>query len=154
MLTALAVGSALVSAYGQYKSAKAQAEASREQAQLNFLKAEEILSRNTINNELIQGSALVQVGTQQTQIAGSGATMGYSERRLLRDTMEKAARQIQMNNRAAEWEARMTRLGAESQIKSADQIQTAGTINAIGTAVFGTARAYDNSPGGNTNAKD
>ena len=147
VMTAIAVGSALVSAYGEYKSSQAMAESNREQSQINFLKADEILARNQINNELLQESALVTMGTQRAQIAGSGVAVTASDRRLLRDTMEKAATQITLNNRAAEWEARMVRLGAETGLKSAEEIEKAGTISALGTAGFGTARAFASSPG-------
>lgn len=154
IMTAIAVGSALVSAYGQYKSANAQADAKREQASINFLKAQEVLDRNTINNELLFESALVHTGTQRAQIAGSGVAFGVSERRLVRDTMDKAAEQVERNTRTAEWDARMTRLGAESQITAAGQIEEAGLITAIGAAGFGTARAFASSPGGKKNAED
>ena len=147
-LTAISIGSALVSAHGQYKSAQAQADARREQGQINFLKAEEILSRNFLNNELLMESALVHRGTQEAQIAGSGMAMGEATRGLLRDTIDKASSQIERNTRAAEWEARMIRLGAESQIESAGQIETAGKIQAFSTAGFGTASAYANAPKG------
>lgn len=147
VMTAIAVGSALVSAYGQYKSSKAQAAASEQQAQLNFFKAEEILSRNNMNNELLRESALVKQGEQTVQTFGSGRTLA-STSRLVRDTMTRAANQIELNNRAAEWEASMVRLGAESQISSSVEIEQAGRLQAAGTAGFGTAQAFASSPGG------
>jgi len=147
LTTGLAIGSALVSAYGQYKSAKQQGQALEEQAKINFMKANEVLARNDINNELLQESALVTAGTQRAQIAGSGISgSSASSQELIRDTFEKTAEQIEFNTRAAEWEARMVRLGAESQIESAGQIEKAGIISAVGTAGFGIARAVDNAP--------
>lgn len=143
---AIAVGSALTSAYGQYKAGKDQAEAARQQARIGLMRAEEILSRNEINNGLLKEAALVQQGTQITQTFGSGKTLA-STRNLVADTMTKANKQIELNTRQAEWEARMARLGAESQLASAENIEQASAINAIGTAGFGAARAYANSPG-------
>ena len=111
-----------MAAYGQWQAGSAQAEASRNQAQLNLLQAEEVLQRNEINNNLILESALSFTGTQATQMAGSGTSLGgESNRRLIANTMQTAAKQIQLNNRTAEWEARMTRLGAASQITAAGQ---------------------------------
>lgn len=152
-MTGLAIGSALVSAYGQYQSSKAQAESLEAQAQQGFLRAEEIIQRNTIKNELLLESALVHQGTQKAQSAGSGRAL-ESTRDLVSSTMDKAAEQIINNNRSAEWEAHMAEIGASSQLDSAGNISTAGTISAIGTLGFGAAKAYDASPGAeNVNSK-
>lgn len=130
--TAIAVGSAVVSAYGQWKASSAQADASRQQAELNFMRADEILARNEINNSAIQESALSFTGKQKAQMAGSGVAIGgETSRRLVAETMKTAAKQIELNNRATEWEARMARIGAQSQMTSAGQMETAGQINAV-----------------------
>lgn len=153
MLPAIAVGSALVAAYGQYKAGQAQAEAMREQAQLGMMRADELLERNRINNELLMESALVNTGKQKAQIAGSGVSLeGSTSRELVYKTMETAAKQVQLNNRAAEWEARMARLGAESQIKSAGQMETAGNISAVGNLGMSMTNLYL-AQGGNPNTK-
>lgn len=146
-LTAISVGSALVSAYGQYKAGQAQSDAMREQAQLGMMRAEELLERNKINNELLMESALVHTGKQKAQIAGSGVSLeGSTSRELVAKTMETAARQIKLNNRAAEWEAEMARLGADSQIKSAGQIETASNISAAGNLGFNLFSSYQSKP--------
>lgn len=142
---AIAVGSALVQGYGQYQAGKAQADAMRQQAQLNLLKATEILERNDINNELLRESALVTQGTQVAQTFASGKTLA-STRNLVEQTMQTAKRQIELNTRAAEWEARMVRMGAESSIGAADKVQEAAMISSLATAGFGMARAYSNAP--------
>lgn len=149
-VTGMAIGSALVSAYGQYKSSQAQAEAQQQQAKLNFLKAEEVLARNEINNDLLLESALVHQGTQVAQIAGSGVDVGgQTQKRVVAETMRKAQRQIELNTRAAEWESRMIRIGAESQIQSSEEIALAGTISSIGSLGFNTATTLDSKPSSN-----
>lgn len=137
----LAVGSALVSAYGQYKSGQAQAKSLRAQAQLDFLRAEEVLRRNDINNELLMESALVHTGTQKAQLAGSGRTL-ESGRDLIAETMSKAAEQAALNTEAAEWEARMVRMGASARETAAGDIKSSSTINAIGSLGIGLTNAY------------
>jgi len=146
-MAALAIGSTLVAAYGQYKSSKAQAEAKKQQAHLSFLKANEVLSRNQVNNELLMESALVHQGTQAAQVAGSGLAGGEASRALIRNTVESTAKQIDRNNRAAEWEANMIRIGAESQIGSAEQIETAGFLGSLATLGFGLAKTAEVKPG-------
>ncbi len=143
----MAVGSTLISTYGQWKASESQADAQRQQAELGLLRAEEILARNEINNNLIQESALSFTGTQKAQMAGSGVSVGgETSRRLVVETMKTAAKQITLNNRAAEWEARMARLGAESQMSSANQIETAGQISAAGNLGFGLFSTYNSRP--------
>ncbi len=150
LMTALSVGSALVSAYGQYQSSQAQAEQQRQQSQIDFARAEEILRRNEINNELLMESALVHTGTQKAQAAGAGVDVSGIGR-LVQDTVNKAIEQIELDTRAAEWESRMVRLGAETRLETASDIESAGTISAIGKAGFGIGTAFHNSPGGDKN---
>lgn len=142
---AVAIGSALTSAYGQYKAGQAQEAAAQKQAYLNFEEASEVLRRNEINNELLRESALVTQGSQTVQSFGSGKTLA-SSRDLIEQTMDSARRQIDLNTQAAEWEARMIRLGAESQLQSSEEIAEASMITSISTAGFGMANAYQNSP--------
>lgn len=153
-LVALAAGSALISAYGQYKSGQAQSEAMQQQAELGFLRAEELLERNKINNDLLMESALSFTGTQAAQTAASGVAMGETSRKQMAQTMQTAARQIQLNNRAAEWEAEMARLGANSQLKSAGQIETATNISAIGGLGFNLFSTYNSKPAKDTTSPD
>jgi hypothetical protein len=146
MLPALAVGSALISAYGQWRAGEAQQDAAEQQYRLDSLRAEELLERNQINNELLMESALVHTGTQKAQIAASGVSLGgATSKAIIAKTMETAARQIKLNNRAADWEAEMARLGADSQLKSAGQLATANKIGLAGSLGASLTNYYTSS---------
>ena len=51
--TAIAVGSTVLKAYGEYKAGQAEAEALQRQAEMDRMKAGEVLRRNGINNTLL-----------------------------------------------------------------------------------------------------
>lgn len=133
--------------FGGMSAANAEAEARREQARLDYKKAEELLDRNQINNALLRRRADRHQGLQKVQIAASGRAQDATTAALIQETYDLVEEQIDRNTRAAEWEASAVRAGAESSFNAADNIETAGTITAIGRGLSGFANLYDKAPG-------
>jgi len=137
--------------YGSYKTGKDNAAAMRRQAALDGLKAQEILERNKINIETLFKNAKAFQGSQVAQITGAGGGMGASAMALIEETTILAAEEANAQSRSAEWEANMVRLGAESTMTAAGDVQTAGTISALGTGLSGSADIYSNFYGKSAN---
>lgn len=146
LIAAAALGTAF-SAYGQYTAAKSKAAQLRQQAFANTLRASEILKRNSLNNELLQERSQRVVGDQQIQFAGSGRAQSATTLAMMSETFELAAEQAQRNTRAAQWEATMIIMGADSDRLAANSIEKAGKLNAFGTLLFGGAQIASSSPG-------
>ncbi len=144
-----AIGVALA-AYGQYSSGKAQAESRRNQAELGFMKADEILRRNEINTGLLQTDSKKFIGSQIVQIAGSGRRADASTHALLEETAQITADKAIRDLEVAQWDADMAIAAGKAGLASAADIQKAGTISALGTGVSGIARAYYASPKGDS----
>jgi hypothetical protein len=143
-LTAMALVSTGIQVVSALKSSKEQADAMRRQAELNRLKAQEILERNRINNELTlleaEGLSADQIvgGAARGIAGGSQATLGTVQK-----IQELAARKIIRDTRNAEFEATMARLGANIDVKAAGEVEKAGAWNAFGAAIGGASRAYE-----------
>lgn len=140
-LAAFAAGSA-IQMYGQYKAAMAQADNLREEAFFKEEQATETLNRNNINNELLFDKASSFLGSQSAQLAGSGKAQSATTQALLQDTINTAADEAIRNTREAEWNARMMNIQAESMRKSADQVEDAAAMSAIGGGLSSGATGY------------
>lgn len=133
--------------YGTYQSSKAQAEALRRQALLDRQRAEEVLERNKINNDLLFGRATQMMATQQVSFAGSGRALSATTLAVMANTMDLAAEQAIRNNREAQWEAMMINLGADSSDIAAMRVRKAAKLNALGQAFVGALNIYSAMPG-------
>lgn len=147
LIIAAAAGAA-VSAYSQYQSARAQADAQQNQAQLDRARSLEVIERNRINNDLLERSSRQVQGTQLAQAAASGFSLDLGIMQILEETARLSEEEQLRNLRVAKWEATMINSGAEARERGADQLRTAGTISAIGTALAGAADIAKASPGG------
>lgn len=139
------VGLALVSAFSSYQAGRAQAKAAKQQAELDSLRADEMLRRNEINNREILSNAQEFSSSQAAKLAGmgrSGAT--ESDTGEMYKTLTTAYKQIELNNEAADWDARMIRLGAESAKSAAETMATANTIGSIAGLGMNLTTYYTN----------
>jgi predicted metal-dependent phosphoesterase TrpH len=146
LLLGISGAGAGLKAYGQWKAAEAQADAKREQAQLKMLQAGEVLKRNQIKNDLLEQEAIRFSGTQAASMAASGGGVSATSSAILEETARLAGEQAQRNSRAAEWEAFALNKEAESMMRSADQFETAGKLQAIGS-LLGSAGSMKSATG-------
>jgi hypothetical protein len=141
-LAAFALVNAGIGAWSSYTSAKQQAAAQRQQAELDNLRANEILERNRINNELTlieaQGLSSEQIvsGAARGIAGGSQATLGTVQK-----IQELAARKILRDTREAEFDALQARLGGQTRLEAAKEIQKAGAFNAASSLLSGAYQA-------------
>lgn len=128
-------------ALGQVSAAQASAEAAQRNAGLKRLQAEELLSRQEINEQIIleeskrlelgYGSAFAATGREG---AGLGGIM-----QIRKNTMDNIAN----SRRDAEFKAKMLRLGADIESDLASDSLVAGLIGAGGTLLSGGLQAYN-----------
>lgn len=146
LLAIAAVGTAL-NAFGQYKESKAQAESLRQQSMIDGLRADEILERNEINNQLLAEDTEKVIASQSVALAAQGQDLsGTTAMGILENTIRASIHQRERNNREAEFEARMIRFGARSQQGRAGEFESAGRLKVAGTLAFGASSIYRNSP--------
>lgn len=139
---------AAVQLVGTMLAANAAAEAAERQAILNTKKAEEVLARNTINNELLMKAAGRHQGVQTVQIAGSGRAQDTTTMAMMEETWSIAVDQVERNTRSAQWEATQILEGVNSMLESADDTRTTGIVKGIGDFGFNAAKLYDSAPSG------
>ena len=124
------------------KAAQEQERLMKEQALMDDMKADELLERNEINNELIRKDTEKFMGEQSAALAGKGQSLsGVTAMGLLEDTYRSMLEDIARNNRDAEWEAGMIRLGASSTRDAAKRTKKAAWIGALGTGLSGAGTA-------------
>ena len=146
LIAAAAVGTAL-QVYGTFTAARSRAAAMRRQAVLNKLRADEVLQRTFMNNSLLMERSFRTVGEQQSQFAGSGRAQSATTLAMLSETLDLAFAQATRNTRAAQWQATMINMGADSDLVTAGAVEKGGAISALGQGFSGAAEIADSSPG-------
>ncbi len=149
ILGIIAAAGLAVQVYGQINSANAQANAQQREAAMKERQAQELESRQAINERLMmdkEAQAELSVGndngSQRTSLGGI-----LSMRRDLRANLETS-------HREATWKAEMLRLGGAADMSLASDIQTAGVISGVGTALTGSARIYSSAKAGSKPSTD
>jgi len=122
---------AAVKAIGSYSAAKDQAEAINNQADMEFLKANEIIRRNRVNRDLLFEEAEITTGKQTVQVAGSGRRLDVSTYALLEETTRKASEQAIRDAEVASWDASMAVASGEALQAKAKDVKKAGMISAL-----------------------
>lgn len=140
----VAIGGFVVGAgltlYGQIAGASAQAEAAEKQSHLKNMQADEMLSRQAINEKTMLEQSKRIEGEYANSFAatgGEGAGIG-GQMEIHRTTLENIA----LTRRDAEFKANMIRMGAEIEMSIASDIKTASYISGAGTILTGAAQAY------------
>jgi hypothetical protein len=144
-LVIAAVGAA-ISIYGQIKGAEADAEAMRREAASRELEAQEILKRTKINQEIVQEEGDILMGNQQTFFS-MGGTMVGSPLMVLARTAHGIAREKRNMQMESEFRASQLRSGAAVSRDLADQRQSAGYLQATGTALTSAYGISSAAPG-------
>lgn len=147
LLVALSGAGTALNAYSIWRQGQEKAQALLQSAEISEAKAQEVIRRNDINNDLIFSDAQKFIGDQVARAAASGGGVG-SSMALYEETASLAAKQIRRNSEIAEWEARMSLLEAQSMRWSAKQTKKGAGILAIGTLASGFTKAWDAKPGG------
>lgn len=136
-----AAGSAL-QIYGNFKAAKQKAAFMRQKAMIGNMRATEVLARNEINNDILFKNAKTFTGRQLAQLAGTGGGLSASAMAQLEETFDIATEQAVNNSRVANWEARMLRMGADSDMVAASGIDKAAPINALAQGMGAAASTF------------
>ena len=146
-LTFMAISGTLMQAYGTFKSAQAESSLLQQQAQLNDIRANEILQRAEINSNIVREKS--QEAMTDLQARSQGAGIG-SQTILagMEETARLAARELYNLNRDAAFEAKMQQFESASQRKQAGEIEQAGGVSALGGLVMGAGNTYYSMPGG------
>lgn len=144
-LEIIAAAGLATSLYGQISGASAKADADRKNAQIKNMEADELLSRQTINEGIMRDQAELQGLGYQSSFASTGRE-GAGLGGLL--TIKKNLDQnLILSRRDAEFKAKMLRMGADIDLNLASDEQTAGYISGAGTLLTGAAKIYDLSRG-------
>lgn len=144
--TAMAIVGTGLQIYGQLESAKSQASLLRQQAAIDETRANELLARAEINNEIVRERSQQAMGDLQARTGGASISSG-SVLQGLEEVARLAAREITQQIREAEFEAYMIRTGAASQRDNAKEIEKAGLFSAFSTGILGAGRIYKAMPG-------
>ncbi len=121
-------------------AASAQADAAEREAQMNEMRANELLERQKIN----EGIMYKQSGVAQHEFGAAFAATGKAGGGIggqltIKRNFEES---IINSRRAAEFQANMIRMGAEGSRQAASDARTAGWIGAAGTALNAAGTYY------------
>lgn len=138
---AVAAGAAVVgtglSVYGQIKSAQDQADIDSQKATLARVQAQEVLDREQINDANMQQSTLRAKLDFGSAFAATGRQGGIGSQLELQ---RQADEQIALNDREANFQAKMLQAGADMNDQLASETRTSGYINAAGTLLGNTGK--------------
>lgn len=150
----IAVGAGAVSAYGQIKAGYDKAKADEVNASIKRQQADELLSREAINEQIMSEQAQMQAHQYGAAFAATGregAGIGGKLR-----IMSDLQRSIANSKRDAEFKASLLRQGADSDMSLASDAKAAGFISGFGTLLSSGVQAYAlhdkyGAPSANTN---
>jgi len=146
-VTLMAISGMAMQAYGTYQAAQSQSSLLQQQAHLNDLKSNEILQRAQVNSDITREKS--QEAMSDVQARSQGAGIGSQAILVgMEETARLAAREINNINRDANFEAFMLQKETDSMRKQAKEIETAGTISALGGLALDLGETYYKSPGG------
>jgi len=137
---AVAIAGTALNIYGQISGAAARKGAAEKDAYHKRLQADELLSRQAINEQIIReqsekaglryGSAFASTGREGAGIGG------------ILEIKEAAEESIKNSRRDAEFKASMLRIGADIDTQLASDMMTAGYFSAGGTLLSSGADIY------------
>lgn len=138
MGAAIGVAAIGTQVYGAISSASSKADAARQDAALKNQQADELLSREQINEQLIldqselaqksYGSAFASTGREGAGIGG------------ILQIQKSTAQSIANDRRDADFKAKMLRAGANIATNLASDTETAGYITGAGTILAGAGK--------------
>lgn len=135
------VAGAGLQAYGQYESARQQAEASRVEARMRRAQAAEILERAKMAELSLEQTGREVVASQASAFAKGGVALGTGMTLVaMEDTNMKIQMEIENSNRDAFFRANQLIQGAAFEEKAAGQFMKAGAIQAGATLLGAAAR--------------
>ena len=141
ILAGLSLGATVFGAINQYEQGQAQAEALREQAELDLLRANEFLIRTEKNIAARKIAAEKIIGGQQVALAKSGIELGTGvSLDIMEDAYMSLAEEEDLIRSEADYQAASIISGAESTRKQAGDVSSAGTISAVTTLLGGIGR--------------
>jgi hypothetical protein len=140
VLAGMAAVGAGISIYGQIKAAQDKEEAAQFEAYLKGLQADEMMSREAINEGIMRDEAFRSGLAHQAAFSGTGREGGGIGGILT--IKETTDRNIQLARRDAEFKASMLRKGADMDQKLASDLMTSGYIGAAGTLLTSSASLY------------
>lgn len=124
-----------LSVVGTVLAAQAQKEAAEKEASLKRDQADELLSREAINEQILRDQSEDLTKDYGAAFAASGlGGSGIGGTLKLRSNLEQT---LANSRRDAEFKARMLRAGADMQGQLASDVYTAGIITGAGTALTG-----------------
>jgi len=150
LLMALAGAGVALNAYSTWKAGREEAQSLLELANEKRLAANEVIARNKINNQLLFLDAKTVIGEQVSRAAASGAG-GATNMAIFEETATLAARQIKLNTRAAEWEARALFTEAGGLQRTSGQVLKGSQIQTIAGLFTGFAKIAMAAPGAEKN---
>lgn len=126
---------AITSIYGQLKGASDRADAARNEADLKRQQADELMSRELVNEQTMNKQSAIaqlQVGAQFHGLEGGNIGEILNIQNVTRENLVNSRRD-------AEFKARMIRSGADIDERLASDVQTAAGWSAAGTLLGATA---------------
>lgn len=129
----------LVNAVGQISGANAQADAARKQAVLKNQQADELLSREAINEQILHDEAKSEMLSGAHEAGGGSEGGGIGQALTIVKTLNQT---IANNQRDAEFKAKMLRAGAEMDQTLASDYQVGGILKSGGTLLSGAGDIY------------
>lgn len=139
---AVVTAGSLISAFGQSKASKAQADAARKMARAKRQQALTLLERAEENRERIRLSGANLVKEQQASFASGGVVAGAgSTLAVMNDTMNKTEQQSIDMMTDARSKAAALRAGADVDMQLAGDIQSASGYQLAGSLISGGYQA-------------
>lgn len=127
--------------YGKIAAANAQSQARAQELKLKNIQADEILSREAVNEQVIQDNSKRTESAYSTAFAATGregAGVG-GQIQIHKFTQDQVANL----NRDANFKANMIRAGANIEANLASDVVSASYISGAGTLLTSGLRAYD-----------
>jgi hypothetical protein len=136
------IAGAGLQAYGQYESARQQAEAARMEARMKRQQSKEILERLVLQEQSLEQTARATIAAQEGAFAKGGVALGEGMTLIaMEDTNAKINQEIDNLRRDAKFRSTQLLQGAKFEEEAAGQIMQAGTISA-GATLLGAASNY------------
>jgi hypothetical protein len=140
VLIGMAIAGGTANAAGQVSAAKSQAEAAQKDAAIKNMQADELLSRQQINEQIMREQAdRLELGYGSLAADTGGAGTGIGGVLKIRQDVEQ---NISNSRRDAEFKAKMLRAGAAVETSLASDGVTASYLGAGGSILGGAASAY------------
>ena len=131
-----------ISAYAQYRSSIAQAEAAKTQSLLDLNRAEEVRRRARVRSDIFEQEGVEFQAKQATTLVEKGIDPSSGTALLLlEDTANRIKEQLIMSEKEAAFDEYAARLNAQQLFEEARDMEINGIISALGTLTFGGAQA-------------